>query len=166
MDEKENKYLSCMLRCSYIVHRMLGPMLEANVWANMERMLGPMLVVWAAGYTMCQIAQHWKQTFGSSHSLHSNIGSILWCETKKPTADRLPSNANIGSWPFVNRHSRLGYTMCFNASSVQHWKYLTNCVAAALKVLRHSPFHPAGSLPFLLECSNCTTLWQMHASNT
>ncbi len=67
----------------------------------MERMSGPMLVVWVAGYTMRQIAQHWKQTFGNSHSLHSNIGSILWSGTKKPTAGRLPSNANIGSWPFV-----------------------------------------------------------------
>ncbi len=45
--------------------------------ANMERMSGPMLVVRAAGYTMRQIAQYWKQTFGSSHSLHSSIGSIL-----------------------------------------------------------------------------------------
>ncbi len=52
------------------MRRMLGQMLEANVWVNMERMLGPMLVMWATGYTKCQIVQHWKQTFGSSHSLH------------------------------------------------------------------------------------------------
>ncbi len=59
------------------MRRMLGPMLEANVWTNMERMLEPMSVVWATNYTMRQIAQHWKQTFGSSYSLRSYIGSIL-----------------------------------------------------------------------------------------
>ncbi len=55
------------------MRRMLGPMLEANVWANMERML----VVRVTGYTMYQMAEHWKQTFDSSHGLHSNIGSIF-----------------------------------------------------------------------------------------
>ncbi len=59
------------------MRRMLGQMLEANVSANMEQMLGPMLVVQAAGYTMRQIAQYWKQTYGSIHSLHSSIGSVL-----------------------------------------------------------------------------------------
>ncbi len=38
---------------------------------------GAMLVVRAAGYMMRQIVQYWKQTFGSSHGLHSSIGSIL-----------------------------------------------------------------------------------------
>ncbi len=49
------------------MRRMLGRMLEANVWANMERMLGPILVVRATGYTMRQIVQHWKQTLSSRH---------------------------------------------------------------------------------------------------
>ncbi len=97
------------------MRRMLGPMLEANVWANMKRMLRPMLVVRAAGYTMRQIAH-----IGSKHySLHSNVGSILWSGTKKPTASRLPFNTNVGSWPFVIRASATRCVECFQCPTLE-----------------------------------------------
>ncbi len=101
----------------------------------MERMLGPVLVVRAAGYTMRQIAQHWKQTFGSSHSLHSSIGSILWSRTKK--TDIQPITFQRQRWKLAVRYLSFAPRLhdVSNASSIQHWKYLTHRVAAALHSL-------------------------------
>ncbi len=111
-------------------------MLEANIWANMEQMLGPMLVVWAAAYTMRQIAQHWKQTFGSSHSLHSNIGHPLK-RNKKPTAARLPSNANVGSWPFVIRASATRCVEYFQCPTLEVFDASCSCGFTQPAISRH-----------------------------
>ncbi len=87
----------------------------------MEQMLGPMLVVWAAGYTMRQIAQYWKQTFGISHSLHSTIGSILWSGTKnRQPADYLPTPMfEAGCSLFVIRASATRCVECFQYPTLE-----------------------------------------------
>ncbi len=119
----------CLSRCGYTIHRMLGPMLEANVLANMERMLGPVLVVRAADYTMRQIAQHWKQTlqFAFQHWKHP----LKW--DKK--TDSRPITFQRQCWKLAVRHLLFAPWLhdVSNASSVQHWKYLTHRVAVALQ---------------------------------
>ncbi len=87
----------------------------------MERMSGPMLVVRAASYTMSQIAQYWKQTFGSSHSLHSIIGSILWSGTKnQQPADYLPTpTLEAGRSSFVIRASATRCVECFQYPTLE-----------------------------------------------
>ncbi len=99
------------------MRRLLGPMSEANVWANIERILRTMLVVQAAGYTMRQIAQHWKHP-------------LKW--DKK--TDNRPITFQRQCWKLAVRHISFAPWLhdLSNASSVQHWKYLTHRVAAAL----------------------------------
>ncbi len=82
----------------------------------MRRMLGPMLMMRAAGYTMRQIAQHWK------HPLKQD---------KK--TDSRPITFQCQRWKLAVRHSSFAPRLhdVSNASSAQHWKYLMHRVAAA-----------------------------------
>ncbi len=96
----------------------------------MERMLGPVLVVRAVAYTMRQIAQHWKQTlqFAFQHWKHP-------LKRDKKTDSR-PITFQRQRWKLAVRHSLFAPWLhdVLNASSVQHWKYLTHRVAAALAI--------------------------------
>ncbi len=98
-----------------VMRRILGPKLEANIWANMEQMLGPMLVVLAATYTMRQIAQHWKQTLQFAfqhwkHPLKRDKKTDSWLLTFQRQR-----------WKLAVRHSRLSYMMCrcFQCSTLE-----------------------------------------------
>ncbi len=70
---QEESHFNFVLRRGYTMRRML----EVNVLGQYGANVGANIGGGAAGYTMRQIAQYWKQTFGSGHSLHSSIGSIL-----------------------------------------------------------------------------------------
>ncbi len=97
------------------MRRMLGPLLEANVWGNMERMLGPMLVVWAASL----------HDVSNSPTLEASFEAR---QKNRQLADYLPTpTLEAGRSSFVPRLHDVS-----NASGVQHWKYLTYHVAMAL----------------------------------